>query len=124
MKPASAFLICILVAIASRAALAQSVWTCTWPGYGNGGKPVIGRFRVVGNDVVDDKWQLHYKILQNNTYGLVAAWSISEIEPNLRYPSVGTFLIVIDKQTNVFKTSTVTIGEQNYAPSIGTCIPN
>jgi hypothetical protein len=124
MKPVRAFLICILVAITSRAAFAQSVWTCTWPGYGNGGKPVIGRFRVVGNDVVDDEWQLHYKILQNNTYGLVAAWSISEIEPNRRYPSVGTFLIVIDKQTNVLKTSAVAIGEQNYAPSVGTCIPN
>jgi hypothetical protein len=121
MKP-GAFLICTLVSIASHATLAQSVWTCTWPGYGNGGKPVISRFRLVENDIVDDRWQLHYRILQNNSYGLVAAWSIAEIEPNNRYPSVGTFVIVIDKQTNEFKTGTVSISGPNSSPSVGTCI--
>jgi hypothetical protein len=124
MKLGRAFLICILFAFVSPAAFAQSVWTCTWAGYGNGSKPVISRFRIVGGDVVDDTFQQHYRILQNNTYGLVAAWSISEIEPNKRDPSVGAFLIVIDKQTNEFKTVTVTTREQNYAPRVGTCISN
>ena len=99
MKLRWASLICILIATSPPAGYAQSVWTCTWPGYGNGGKPVISKFRVVGEDIVDDRWRLHCRILQSNTYCLVAAWSISEIEPNNRYPSVGAFLIVIAEST-------------------------
>jgi hypothetical protein len=125
MKLGRTFPICILVAVASPAAFAQSVWTCTFQGYGNDNKPVIKRFRVVGADVVvDDQFQQHYQIVQNNAYGLVAEWSISAIEPDNHSPSVGEFLIVINKQTNEFKAVTVTMGEQNYAPRVGTCIPN
>jgi hypothetical protein len=124
MKLGRAFLISILFVIVSPAAFAQTVWTCTWAaGYGTGSKPVISRFRVVGGEVVDDKWQQHYRILQDNTYSLVAAWSISEIEPHNRRPSVGAFIIVIDKQTNEFKVVSVGIREPDYAPSTGTCIP-
>jgi hypothetical protein len=102
-----------------------------WPGFNkHNAKPYIDRFRIVGADIIQEaKIQIHYKILQNNDYGLVAVWSISESQAH-DHTYVGAEAIIIDKQTNEFKIVAITDTnhlpnhEPNSGPGVGSCIPN
>ena len=87
-----------LLACATSAEAAE-VWTCT---YTDGSNPVLVRFEVSPPDLIDASTQEHYRILQNNGYGLVATLSISGIQEWQKDPAVGAVSIVINKGTGEF----------------------
>jgi hypothetical protein len=81
---------------------AQEIWTCTYPGLSQGRRPVIVRYRQEDEFLMEDKWKERYQILQNNQFGLIAIWSISEIEGGNAEPSIGARTLVINKSSGEF----------------------
>lgn len=81
-------------------------WTCTYIGYAmrenEAPRPVIVRFMVDGDELVEGTFGQRYRILQNNQYALIAAWSIAEIEPGRSEPSIASWSIAIDKRNGFF----------------------
>jgi hypothetical protein len=103
---------------------ATESWVCAWPSYLDGKKPVIVRFKVDGEDLVEEeKFGLRYKILQNNEFSIVAAWSISEIERNQNKtePSIGAMVVIINKKDGSFRRSNTILGEEGDAAALGSC---
>ena len=58
---------------------------------------MIVRYRQEGELLMEDKWKERYQILQNNQFGLIAIWSISEIEGGNAEPSIRARTLVINK---------------------------
>jgi hypothetical protein len=91
---------------AEPAAAPGESWTCTYMGYAirenEAPRPVIVRFTVEGDELVEGNFGQRYHILQNNEYALIAAWSIAEIEPTRSEPSIASWSIVIDKRNGFF----------------------
>jgi hypothetical protein len=85
---------------------ANESWTCTYIGYAirenQAPRPVIVRFTVDGDELVESSFGQRYRILQNNQYALIAAWSIAEIEPGGSEPSIASWSIAIDKRNGFF----------------------
>ena len=82
------------------------------------------RFQVAGTRLIEGQFQDGYRILQNNEYGLVATFAISEVEKDQQQPTVGAFTVVINKGTGEFWLATVMAGQSsavNQSVS-GTCI--
>jgi hypothetical protein len=106
----------IVILSTSQVANAQSVWTCSSPGFGQTGRVFIERFEISGTEVIENDGVIehHYTILQDNEFGLVAVWSTSERE-EYDHPYVGAEVIIIGKQTNEFKRSAVT--NANHGPN-------
>jgi hypothetical protein len=101
-----------------------TTWTCTYPSFVAGLKPVIQRYRVVGTDVVDENG-LRYRILENNDYGLIAASAASESRSPYRGTGISAFVLLIDKGTNEMKFDIVVMGDKNpVLPRSGTCLPS
>jgi hypothetical protein len=116
-----AFLSCATCAEAAEA------WTCTYTvpiGSGTVSDPVLTRFEVSPPDLIEAKHHHHYRILQNNDFGLVAASSISEIEEAQKDPTVGAFTVVINKRTGEFWLSTTIAGQAAVVnqPVHGKCL--
>jgi hypothetical protein len=89
-------------------------WTCTYMIEGLK-EPLLNRFLILGNELVEAKTNDHYRLLQNNEYGLVATYAISEIEEGQKKPSVGVIAIIINKTTGEFMWENAIIG---YDPSL------
>jgi hypothetical protein len=95
-----------LIALASPAE-ATEIWTCT---YTEGTRAVVPshtdpqlvRFSVSPPDLIDTANEEHYRILQNNEYGLVATTSWSEVQNGMKNPVVGARTVVVDKGTGEF----------------------
>jgi hypothetical protein len=96
-------------------------WVCAYPGYSADNRTVIERFTVDGDFLVEAEFGLRYKILQNNEFSIVAAWSISEIEPNHSEPSIGAFVVIIDKKDGSFRRSNAFLSEKGDAAALGSC---
>jgi hypothetical protein len=97
-------------------------WVCAYPGYLDNKTPVIMRFTVNGDSLVEeDRQGLRYKILQNNEFSIVAAWSISEIERNNAEPSIGAMVVIINKKDGSFRRSNTIMGEEGEATALGSC---
>jgi hypothetical protein len=86
-------------------------------GSGTVSDPVLTRFEVSPPDLIDAKHHHHYRILQNNDFGLVAASSIAEIEEGQKGPTVGAYTVVINKGTGEFWLGTTIAGQAADAPS-------
>ena len=98
---------------------------CTYPGFSETSKPVspvIMKYRREGDFLVETKWGLEYRILQNSSNGLIAVWSIAEIEPNHRAPSIATFSVMLEKKTRRFMFSTASLNGGNSGTSTGSCL--
>jgi hypothetical protein len=108
-------IIAALVFVVAAASNAQAeAWTCT--GVMDGFKEAfLRRFVVLKTEVIE-----HYRLLQNNEYGLVATSSISEIGQGQDKPTVGASTVVIDKTTNEFRWETIIMG---VAPLVGANTP-
>ena len=112
-------IIAALVFVVAAASNAQAeAWTCT--GVMEGFKEAFRRFVVLKTEVIEAKTNEHYRLLQNNEYGLVATSSISEIEQGQDKPTVGASTVVIDKTTNEFRWETIIMG---VAPLVGANTP-
>jgi hypothetical protein len=102
----SLVLLAALIMFASPAA-ATEVWTCTYAYQTRAVVPTqtppqLVRFEVSPPDLIDSANREHYRILQNNDYGLVATKSWSEVQNGLKSPVVGARTVVIDKGTGEF----------------------
>jgi hypothetical protein len=95
---------------------------CTYPGYSNPPKPIIVKYRREGDFLVETKWDLKYRILQNSPDGLIAVWSIAEIEPNHHAPSIATFSVMLEKKTRQFMFSTAALDEGRSSTATGSCL--
>jgi hypothetical protein len=102
----SLVLVAVLIAFASPAE-ATEVWTCTYTSQNRAFVPTHTdpervRFEVSPPDLIDTGNHEHYRILQNNDYGLVATTSWSEAQNGLKSPVVGARTVVVDKGTGEF----------------------
>jgi hypothetical protein len=100
-------------------AWAQETWVCAYT-WSSPDKTVIHRrFQVNGDDLIDNSIASpeRFRILQNNYFGIVAAYSFAELEFN--EPAIGAFVVLIDKQNGKFQLSNATLGEPQAAT--GTC---
>jgi hypothetical protein len=102
----------------------QQRWTCTWPGFSADRAPVIVRFSRDQNDLVESDFGLHYRILQDNDFGLIAVWSIAEIEHGHAEPSIGTMTLVINKKSGALVRANALLDEPDAVnqPTHGRCI--
>jgi hypothetical protein len=83
----------------------------------DGKKPVIVRFKVGGEDLVEEeKFGLRYKILQNNEFSIVAAWSISAIERNQN-----TLWSWSSTKRTAVSAGPMILGEEGDAAALGSC---
>jgi hypothetical protein len=103
----------------------EEYWTCTYADAS--AKPVSLNFELSPPELVETaSFHVHYRILQNNDYGVVAASSISEIEPGHTQPTVGAVTVVINKGTGEFWLATTIAGQSAAAhqPVHGNCRKN
>jgi hypothetical protein len=84
--------------------------------------PVIMKYRRQGDFLIETKWDLEYRILQNSPDGLIAVWSIAEIEPNHRAPSIGTFTVMLENKTRRFMWSQAGLNEGQNGTAAGSCL--
>ena len=116
-----------LLAYATPAAAERWIerWACTYVDLV--GKPVLLSFELSPPELVETAlFHEHYRILQNNDYGVVAASSISIIHPGDTQPTVGAVTVVINKGTGEFWLATTIAGQPAAAhePVHGNCLKN
>ncbi len=102
-------------------------WTCSYRGYqireNESPRAVIVRFTVDDQELVEGSQGQRYRILQNNEYGLIAAWSSSEVEPGKSDPTIAAFAIAIDKRTGFFsRVNLIARPDESGSPRDGSCI--
>jgi hypothetical protein len=117
-----------LIAAAGIVATATSAqaetWTCTFVTDGSN-EALLFHFQVSATELIEPKYDGHYQILQNNSYGLVATEAISKIEEGQQKPTVGASTVIIDKATGEFLWGTFIAGLKDDGlgkPVRGTCI--
>jgi hypothetical protein len=112
----------LLTFICATSASAEG-WTCTYL-FSSGVQPTLIQFELSPPDLINTKLHEHYRILQNNDYGLVAVSSIAEIEQGKQQPTVGAATVVIDKGTGEFWLATAIAGQPSDVnqPVHGTCL--
>jgi hypothetical protein len=101
-------------------------WTCSYILDGSK-EPVLHRFELSPPDLIETKYNEHYRVLQNNSYGLVATEAISGIEEGQQKATVGAHTVVINKETGEFRwhmliTGTSTAYDALNTPVKGKCI--
>ena len=88
---------------------ANELWSCKLAN-DSGTEAMLVAFEVRGKKLIQ-KWEagidLDYDVAQNNTYGLVGLFSMSEIAPAETEPTVGARAVVINKTTKGVWVSTV-----------------
>ena len=106
-------LVLVFLACATSAEAADA-WTCTYPFLDDRIQmdDAFFRFEIAPPDLIETEAQkglivttpagTHYRILQNNDYGLVATFSISGIVEGEKDPYVGAASVVINKTTGQF----------------------
>jgi hypothetical protein len=94
---------------------------CTYPSFPDS-KPIIMKYRREGDFLVETKWDLKYRILQNSPDGLIAVWSIAEIEPNHHAPSIATFSVMLEKKSRQFMFSNASLNEGKSGTATGSCL--
>ena len=100
-------------------------WTCTYADLV--AKPVLLSFELSPPELVETSvFHEHYRILQNNDYGVVAVASISKIEQGHALPTVGATTVVINKGTGEFWLATAIAGQPAAMnqPVHGNCLKN
>jgi len=100
-------------------------WTCTYPDLV--AKPVSLSFELSPPELVETSvFHEHYRILENNDYGVVAVSSISKIELGHTQPTVGATTVVINKGTGEFWLAPAISGQPAIMnqPVRGNCLKN
>lgn len=109
---AAAFVAALLVGAVPTAVQAEDIWTCTWPGFSPDHRPVLTRFKVKGDLLIeDDPLQESYRILQNNEHAIIATMAFAAIPPGHSKLSILSRTFVIDKSTGELLWSNLTLGE-------------
>jgi hypothetical protein len=106
--------VALLFVLAATTAARAEAWTCSYVLEGFK-EAFLHRFLILGNELVEAKTNDRYRLLQNNEYGLVATYAISEIEEGQKKPTVGVIAIIINKTTGEFMWENAILG---YDPSL------
>ena len=121
---AAALVTALLAGAVPTAARAGDVWTCTWPGFTDDHRPVVARFKVQGDYLVeDDPLQGSYRILQNNENALIATLGSAAIPPGREKLTILSRTFLIDKSTGELVWANLALGDPNAVnkPVRGTC---
>jgi hypothetical protein len=87
------------------AANAEEVWTCSYAPLSSqsvSAEPKFLRFQLSPDGLIETTHGDHYRIVENNDYGLIATLPISTIEPGQNVPTVGAAIVVINRGTQEF----------------------
>ena len=102
----------------------DEVWRCAYTN-AISNEPMLVQYRAVGDDLVETSpsgQTQHFKVVQNNKYGIIGILAISDA-PQKDRPTVSATTVVIEKTTGDFWLTT-TIGGQPGAlnqPVHGSC---
>src|SRR5215471_17411374 len=95
---------------------ANELWNCQITD-GSGNESMLVTFEVRGKKLIQ-KWEdgtaSDYDVAQNNKYGLVGLFSMSEIAHDETEPTVGASTVVINRTTKEVWMSTVIAGELSF----------
>ena len=106
---------------------AADAWTCTFRYSDGTDTDQLVRFEIASSDLIETKGPsqsasiipvgTHYRILQNNDYGLVATYSYSGTPEGSKEPYVGAISVVINKMTGqLFWTEATTTKDESIGP--------
>jgi hypothetical protein len=111
-----------ILAAAAIAASAES-WTCTYPGFGANREPVILTYTRDGGSLVESDFEVPHRILEDTPTGIVAVSSMALTERGRSDPSIGGYMIAIDKKSGAYVRSATFIGtEAGTGFARGRCI--
>jgi hypothetical protein len=114
----------VVACLVASPASAQETWDCAFPNHFSPEKFEIVHFAVDGDSLKERDYGLDYRILQNNEYSIVAAWSMSKIWSGNKAPRMGAAVVVIDKATGDYRRSEVYVGEPGDSSVYGNCKRN
>ena len=121
--PIIAVFFSFLLAISAHA---NELWSCQLADdLGNDAMRVT--FEVSGKKLIQ-RWEAgiesDFDVAQNNQYGLVGLFSMSEIAPGETKPTVGASAVAINKNTKQVWMSTIIAGELSFANELshGACV--
>lgn len=97
-------------------------YICSYPNYTNG-DPVILKIKINGTTAtIDGKFPMDYKVLENNKYGVVLAYSFSsEGTESPKQNDVGLFGLAIDKVKMKMVRGNITHGDMANSLRSGSC---
>ena len=91
-------------------------WTCASAAYYGGG--MVVRYLREGDDLVDERFRVRYRIVQDTPEGLIAVWSDAPAAFG-----ISSAVILIDKRTGDFTRSNATVpNQQDDHPISGSCM--
>jgi hypothetical protein len=94
---------------------------CTYR-FSDSPKQIIIKYHREGDFLVETNGLTEYRILQNSPDGLIAVWSMAEVEPNRQAPSIGTFSVMLEKKTRRFMRFNAFIDEGTTGTAFGSCL--
>lgn len=90
-------------------------WTCAYSAYYGGG--MVVRYIREGADLVDERFLVRYRIIEDTPEGLIAVWSGADGS------GISTAVILIDKRSGEFTRSNATVPNHQGDGSIsGSCM--
>jgi hypothetical protein len=98
IDPATLLLIALLC-LPTSFAMADENWVCTYQNPSDIQKPLIARYVIKNGELVGNKANDSYRILQNTQYGIVATSSISDFDPSQGVVTIGASTVLINKKT-------------------------
>lgn len=111
-----------VAAIAVAASAHAQDWTCSYPGYGTD-RLVIVRYLREGDFLVEERFRVRFRILEDTPEGVVAAWSYAARETDPNGPGIMGTIIAINKETGDFSTGHVRVPAERTDRTVsGRCI--
>lgn len=118
---------------ATRAPTSET-WTCTYPDFSPQHTPIIVRYISKGG-LLDEvmppilAWLPEhdetYKVIEADEVGIVAVRGVpGEIAPGDAQPSIGAFVVSINRRTGEFTRGVVIAPNKGPATAAGTCLKN
>jgi hypothetical protein len=110
------------------AANADEVWTCSYEPLSSQSvtaEPKFLRFRLSPDGLIETTHGDHYRIVENNDYGLIATLPIATIKPGQNVPTVGAATVAINWGTQEFwlaKGSPGQLDPDIHPPVHGKCL--
>ena len=113
--------VALFLATSTAQAQVDESWTCAYSAYYGGG--MVVRFLRDGPELVDERFQVRYRIVQDTPEALIAMWSDSGVASDAAGPGISSAVILIDKRTGDFTRSNATVpNQEGDQPISGTCI--
>lgn len=101
----------------------NETWICTFPSQLKGDpKPTIQKWIVSGRVMADWLFPVPvFQVLQNNNSGLIGVYSFVHVEAGRKAPSIGAYIVLLDKSTGTAVRSVTSTGNESSVWS-GNCV--